>query len=113
VGSDRADPPFFSLDVTAGDDACTTVSVAGELDLATADEFSRAVRSGLATGAVIIDVQEVTFLDSAGVRALNTALRESAENGRELQVCVGMHPGVVQVLEMTGMLELLPVKDGR
>jgi anti-sigma B factor antagonist len=113
VGSDRADPPIFSLDVTAGDDGCTTVSVAGELDLATADELSRAVRSGLATGAVIIDLREVTFMDSAGVRALNTALRESAENGRELRVSKGMHPSVVQVLEMTGMLGLLPVEDGR
>jgi anti-sigma B factor antagonist len=113
VGPDQADPPFFSLDVTAGDDACTTVSVAGELDLATADEFSRAVRSGLATGAVIVDLREVTFMDSAGVRALNTALRESAENGRELRVSQGLHPSVVQVLEMTGMLGLLPVEDGR
>jgi anti-sigma B factor antagonist len=94
-------------------DGRTTVSVAGELDLATADEFSRAVRSGLATGAVGIDLREVTFMDSAGVRALNTALRESAEHGRELRVSAEMHPSVVQVLEMTGMLGLLPVEDGR
>jgi len=112
VGSDRADPPIFSLDVTAGDDARTTVSVAGELDIATVDEFSDAVRSGLATGGVIIDLREVTFMDSSGVRALNTALRESTENGRELRVSKAMHPSVVQVLEMTGMLGLLPVEDG-
>ena len=113
VSSDRADPPAFSLDVTAGDDACTTVTVAGELDLATADDFSRAVQSGLATGPVVIDLRKVTFMDSAGVRALNAALRESVEHGRELRVSVGMHPGVVQVLEMTGMLGLLPVEQGR
>jgi hypothetical protein len=47
------------------------------------------------------------------VRALNTALRESAEKGRELGVSQGMHPSVAQVLEMTGMLGLLPVEDGR
>ena len=113
VGSERPDPPIFSLDVTAGDDAWTTVSVAGELDLATADEFSRAVRSGLARGAVVIDLRELTFMDSSGVRALNTALRESAEHGRELRVCEGMQPSVVQVLELTGMLGLLPVEGGR
>jgi anti-sigma B factor antagonist len=113
VGSERPDPPIFSLDVAAGDDAWTTVSVAGELDLATADEFSRAVLSGLATGAVTVDLRGVTFMDSAGVRALNTALRESAERGRELRVRDGMHPSVVQVLELTGMLALLPVEDGR
>src|SRR5688500_12492781 len=72
VGSERPDPPIFSLDVTPGDDGSTTVSVAGELDLATADEFARAVRSGLARGPVLIDLREVTFMDSSGVRALNT-----------------------------------------
>lgn len=113
VGSERPDPPIFSVDVTPGDDGSTTVSVAGELDLATADEFSRAVRSGLARGAVLIDLREVTFMDSSGVRALNTALRESAERGRELRVSEAMHPSVVQVLELTGMSGLLPVKDGR
>jgi len=113
VGAERPDPPRFSVDVTAGDDACTTVSVAGELDLATVDEFSAAVLSGLARGPVLIDLREVTFMDSSGVRALNTALRESAERGRELRVSEGMHPSVVQVLELTGMLGLLPVEGGR
>jgi anti-anti-sigma regulatory factor len=52
-------------------------------------------------------------MDSAGVRALNTALRESADSGRALRVADGMQPTVLQVLEMTGMLGLLPVEDGR
>jgi len=112
VGSDRFHPPIFSLDVTAHDDGHTTVSVAGELDLATAEEFSTAIRGALARGgAVRIDLGELSFMDSAGVRALNTALREAAEQGRELRVCEGMQPGVVQMLELTGMLGLLPVED--
>ena len=113
VGSERPDSPIFSVDVAAGEDAWTTISAAGELDLATADEFSRAVLSGLARGPVLIDLQAVTFMDSSGVRALNTALRESAERRRELRVRDRMHPSVVQVLELTGMLGLLPMEDGR
>jgi anti-sigma B factor antagonist len=113
VGSDPDDLPPFLLDVTADGDGCTTVSVAGELDLATADELTAAVRSGLAAGAVVIDMRGVTFMDSAGVRALNTAVRESADSGRKLRVSLGTHPSVIQVLEMTGMLGLLPVEDGR
>jgi anti-anti-sigma factor len=113
VGSERPDPAVFSVDVAAGDDPWTTVSVAGELDLATADEFSRAVRSGLAWGPVLIDLREVTFMDSSGARALNTALRESAGRGRELRLRGGLPPSVVQVLELTGMLGLLPVEGGR
>jgi anti-sigma B factor antagonist len=112
MGSDRAGPPTFSVDVTT-DDGWTTVAVAGELDLATADELSDAVRTGLASGAVRLDLRDVTFMDSAGVRALNTALRESAARGRELQVSDGLQPAVLQLLEMTGMLGLLPMEDGR
>jgi anti-sigma B factor antagonist len=113
VGSDRAETPTFSLDARVSEDGVTTVSPAGELDLATADEFSRAVRSGLATGPVLIDLRKVTFMDSSGVRALNTALHESAEHDRELRVSERMHPSVLQVLEMTGMLRLLPMDDAR
>ncbi len=112
MGSDRAGPPTFSVDVTT-DDAWTTVAVAGELDLATADELCGAVRTGLAGGGVRLDLRGVTFMDSAGVRALNTALRESAASGRELRVSTGFQPAVLQLLEMTGMLGLLPMEDGR
>ncbi len=110
MGSDRTGPPTFSVDVTT-DAARTTVAVAGELDLATADELCGAVRTGLASGPVRLDLQDVTFMDSAGVRALNTVLREAAASGRELRVCDGLQPTVLQLLEMTGMLGLLPMED--
>ena len=113
MGSDGADPPVFSLAVRASDDGRTTIAVAGELDLANAEEFVRAVRAALREGPVVIDLTEVVFMDSAGVRALNTALHEAAEREQELRVVAAMQPNVVQVLELTGMLGLLPVQDGR
>jgi anti-sigma B factor antagonist len=113
VASHRPDLPIFSLEITAGDDGGTTVSVGGELDLASADEFSRGVSGALAAGAVRIDLRNVTFVDSAGVRALNTALREAAESGRTLRISGEMHPSVIQILELTGMLGLLPLEGGR
>jgi anti-sigma B factor antagonist len=106
------DLPQFSLDVTPGD-AWTTVSVVGEIDLATAGELTAAVRTALDDASVVIDLRGVSFMDSSGVRALDTALREAAARGRELRVTDGLQPGVVQVLEMTGMLEHLPVEAKR
>ena len=70
------------------------------------------MRNGLAAGGVIIDLRKVSFMDSAGVRALNTALREAAVNARTLRVSDGMQPSVVQILTLTGMLGLLPM-EGR
>ena len=112
MAPEESHQPLFSLAVTAGDDGRTTVSPAGELDLSAADAFAAAVHDALVAGAVFIDLSEVTFMDSAGVRALNTALREAAQHGHELRVGAQMHDPVVQVLELTGMLGLLPV-DGR
>jgi anti-sigma B factor antagonist len=110
VGSNGVDPPLFSLDVAVGDGR-TTVSVAGELDLAYAEELSTAIRRGLADGPVLVDLRELAFMDSSGVRAINTALREASEAGRELRFVSEMQPGVVQVLEMTGMLGLLALEE--
>jgi anti-anti-sigma factor len=112
VAPAEADRPLFSLASTADGDGRTTVTATGELDLTAAASFGTAVREALTAGAVVVDLSEVTFMDSAGVRALNTALRESAEQGRELRVSAEMQPAVVQVLELTGMLGLLPL-DGR
>jgi anti-anti-sigma factor len=101
----------FSLATTVGDDGRTTISVAGELDLAHADAFAAAVRDGLAAGPVLVDLGAVTYMDSAGVRALNTALTESAQHGHELRVGAELQRGVAQILEMTGMLGLLLVEE--
>jgi anti-sigma B factor antagonist len=108
-----ADPPVFSLDVTTDAGGRTTVAVAGELDIATAGELSDAVRAGIDTGAVVLDLRNVTFMDSSCVRALNGALRDAERGGRELWVLEGLHPSVLQVLELTGMLGLLPVGQPR
>jgi anti-sigma B factor antagonist len=112
VGPERFHPPSFSLDVRDGRDGATTVAVAGELDLATAGKFSAAVRTALERGEVVIDLRALEFMDSSGVRALNAAMREAAEKGRELRVCDEMQPNVVQMLKLTGMLGLLPLERG-
>lgn len=104
-------PPPFSLDVGCDAGGRTTVSVRGELDIASVDEFSRAVADGLAAGPVLLDLRGLTFMDSTGVRALNTALREASEHGHELRVAAGMQPAVDQILELTGMLGLLPLEE--
>ncbi len=103
-------PPLFALDVAATD-GLTTIAVAGELDLASADAFTATIAEGLAAGSVLVDLSALTFMDSSGVRALNTALREASQRKRELRVRAEMQPSVVQILELTGMMGLLPIED--
>lgn len=110
MAPDGDHPPLFALDVAA-DDGLTTVAATGELDLASADAFTDVIAEALATGGVILDLSALTFMDSSGVRALNIALREASQRKRELRVRAGMQPGVVQILELTGMMALLKIDD--
>ncbi|HEX8207367.1 MAG TPA: STAS domain-containing protein [Solirubrobacteraceae bacterium] len=109
--SDGAEPPVFVIDAARGADGETAISVGGELDLANADQLGAAVREGLASGDVTVDLSDLAFMDSAGVRALNAALREADAAGRRLRVRKAMQPSVVQILELTGMMALLDVAD--
>ena len=102
--------PAFSLDVTSADGR-TTVAVTGEVDLATAGALTDAVRDALASGPATVDLRDVVYLDSSGIRALNTLLRECSEHGWTMTVCSELRDPVVQILELTGMLPLLPLQD--
>ncbi len=112
MGSGGADPAVFALDVAPGADGQTIVAVAGELDLANADRFAFAVADQLSRGPVLVDLSALTFMDSAGVRAINAMLRSASDHGNALRVAPDMHASVVQVLELTGMMGLLEI-DGR
>jgi len=111
VTRERLEPPPFSLDVGSDGDGRTTLTVSGELDIASADAFTSAVAGRLAAGAVLLDLRQLTFMDSTGVRALNTALRVASEHGHDLRVAAGMQPSVAQILELTGMIGLLSLEE--
>jgi anti-anti-sigma factor len=89
--------PQFSV----SDDGATTVVLAsGELDLAARD----ALRAALAplTGTVVVDLADVTFLDSSCIGVLAGAGQRLRDLGGDLQV---RNPGDVprRALEITGL----------
>ena len=94
-----------------GDEA--VVSVAGEIDLTTADQFDDVVRAELRHSAVLLDLREVTFMDSSGLRALDTLIRHSQEGGGELRIDPRLSDSVFQILELTGMMSILPLAEPR
>ncbi|HEX8104633.1 MAG TPA: STAS domain-containing protein, partial [Solirubrobacteraceae bacterium] len=86
--------------------ARTVVSVSGELDIATVAAFDAAVREQLARGPVLLDLRALSFMDSSGVRALGALVRGDGT----LAVAADLHPNVRQVLELTGVISLLPLE---
>ena len=100
----------MKIDTTSRADR-TAVAVTGEIDLATADAMGDAVREQLRTAPVLLDLSRVEFMDSSGVRVLDTLLREVDAEGWDLLVVPTLTPAVAQVLELTGMHDQLPFDD--
>jgi len=101
-----------SLDLTSTPlDGATEVAAAGEVDLATAGELVDAVRAALDAGDVVLDLQGVTFMDSSGVRALEALLRAADEVDGSLAIRAQLAPNVRQVLTLTGLLDVLPLRE--
>jgi anti-sigma B factor antagonist len=75
----------------------------GELDLAAAPLLQdRIERESNATAAVVLDLDDLEFMDSAGLRVILAASERSTEHGRTL----ALTPGSTQVqrlLSITGL----------
>jgi anti-sigma B factor antagonist len=95
-------------------DKVAGVAVRGEVELATAPALTVALEEGIrrSSGAFVVDLVAVDFLDSSGVACLVRARALLGRDNRALAlVCP---PGNVRrVLELTGIDELVPVYGSR
>jgi anti-anti-sigma factor len=82
--------------------------VEGELDMATAPTLEDALaRAGFAER-LVIDLTTCTFVDSSAVRMLVSSARDSEAAGGSLAL-VATDPGILRVLEISGVDTMLPV----
>jgi anti-sigma B factor antagonist len=70
----------FSVDVRADGGADATVVVRGDLDMVTAPHLSERAAEA-ASKNLVIDLSQVTFMDSTGLRALWTLRQNVTANG--------------------------------
>ncbi|MBB2948817.1 stage II sporulation protein AA (anti-sigma F factor antagonist) [Actinoplanes lutulentus] len=85
------------------------VALGGELDLAAADELRLTLIDQLdqpTAEAVVADLSAVIFLDSAALGALVAALNHCHRTGKSFTI-TGASPSVRQVLDITGVYQLL------
>lgn len=88
----------------------TTLVVApsGELDLSTAPRLSTAIQGEDGYDALVIDLRELEFMDSSGVRLLVSEQERAAERGHRLGIVRG-NAEVQRVLRVTRLDERLPL----
>jgi anti-anti-sigma factor len=92
-------------------DGITMLSLGGELDLSSASILHEHLRtvSGDGVSAIVLDLRELSFVDSTGLQAFLRARSDAEENGHQL-LMVGATPRVRRLFELTKTDHLL---DGR
>lgn len=103
-----ADLVDFALTTRSQDDGSTLVVLAGELDLHRVPVLADALQA--APGSVVVDLQEVTFLDSATLALLVQEHRRLQAAGQELTVLVGEQTPTT-VFAITGIDHILTIRS--
>jgi anti-sigma B factor antagonist len=100
--------PGFAIDARDEGDRHVVIP-RGELDLATAPELERHVLERLGHGASVrLDLRELAFMDSSGVRALVTVHRAAASGDGALEIVrPGQGAAVDRVIVISGIAEQL------
>lgn len=92
-------------------DGVTTVRLAGEIDTYTVPQLRRAFEK-VVTGAghkVVVDLQEVTFLDSSGLGAIIGLHRRVVAGDGQLElVCTGMPLQLVRLMSLDQVIHVVP-----
>lgn len=87
-----------------------TVRAVGEIDLASVAQLEEPLLELLDGGfaQVVLDLQDVTFMDSSGVRVLITAHQRAKDHSAGLSIVVG-GSRIRQTLELSGAIDYLGV----
>jgi anti-sigma B factor antagonist len=106
------DPSGLAVQISA-DGRTTIIAVAGEIDIAVADQLRRAVAQAVARAEgnrLVVDLAQVPFIDSTGLGTLVMARRLAL--ARDLSFAVqGATGRVRRVMDITGLSEHFGLTD--
>ena len=90
----------------------TTLTVTGELDLASSPALERELEKAYSSDAdvVLLDLRGLAFMDSTGLHLLVKAQQRAEETGRRLAVTRGGEQ-VQRLLDLTGVSDLVRIVE--
>ena len=111
AGGPESAPPFtVRIETSAG--GSSVVVLSGELDLSTIPRMESALLEQITQrAAVLVDLTELSFIDSSGIGVLIRAFR--ASNGNPMHVLVGPGSQVERVFQIAGIADAMPVFSDR
>jgi anti-anti-sigma factor len=102
-------PVGLDIDVEQIDGGIAVLRVTGEIDMCTAPELlSQLEEAASATQGLVLDLEKVQFLASAGLSILVELARDAPDNGLRWGL-VATGRAVLRPLEAVGVLPFIPV----
>jgi anti-sigma B factor antagonist len=102
----------FAVRVISTGERAARVLVTGELDLATAPKLDQALATALGDAdEVVLDLSQVTFIDSTGLSTILAGLSTSQLSRRKLMISSMLGPQPRRLFELAGMDAKLPLVD--
>lgn len=94
-------------------DHCDVISVSGHLERSTAAELTQMLETSKRRGKynLIIDLNCVEYISSAGFKALLMAQQNNRRNGRGELILAQVPDHILQALELTGFGEFFNIFD--
>ena len=96
--------PQFELTEEELDSRTHVIAVSGEIHVSTAPQFSRRLNDAIGQGktAVVLDLSDVTFIDSTGLSVLLNGLRRVTRRGGRMAI-VCTNPTVLRLFQITNL----------
>lgn len=88
----------------------TLLDVVGRIDAATSPQLEQAVNTAIGGGIhnVIFDMRQVSYVSSAGLRAILLAAKKAKTAGGGVAV-FGLQPSVAEVFSVSGFGKIIPI----
>jgi anti-sigma B factor antagonist len=106
--------PQFELFEDEVDERTHVIAVSGEIHVSTAPEFSTRLNDAIGQGktSVVLDLADVSFIDSTGLSVLLNGLRRVTRRGGRMAI-VCTNPTVLRLFEITRLDTTFEIVDSR
>ena len=95
--------------ITTKEDSTLTIALVGRLDTKTAPELESELKSSLdGVTELVIDLTDLEYISSAGLRVLLSAQKCMMEQGS--MVVKGVNETVMDIFELTGLSDVLTIE---
>jgi anti-sigma B factor antagonist len=96
--------PSFEIEESVDADGAVRLTLIGELDIAVADGVEERLRAHRANGKPVrLDLSQLDFIDSSGVRAIVLGLKHARSGGADLEVDTRVTSTVERMIEIMGI----------